>query len=64
MVFNAFGQSKTITGVITDKTDGQPVIGATVQVKGTSGGTATGHGWQLLNKRRYRRYCSYSGSSE
>jgi len=42
MVMNVFGQSKTITGLVTDKTDGQPVIGATVQVKGTSGGTATG----------------------
>ncbi|MFZ2287046.1 MAG: carboxypeptidase-like regulatory domain-containing protein [Bacteroidales bacterium] len=39
---NAFGQSKTITVVVTDKTDGQPAIGATVQVKGTSVGTATG----------------------
>jgi TonB-linked SusC/RagA family outer membrane protein len=42
VVLNVFGQSKTITGLVTDKTDGQPVIGATVQVKGTSGGTATG----------------------
>ena len=42
MVLDVFGQSKTITGLVTDITDGQPVIGATVQVKGTSTGTATG----------------------
>jgi hypothetical protein len=27
VVMNVFGQSKTITGLVTDKTDGQPVIG-------------------------------------
>src|SRR5690606_18445063 len=31
----------TITGTITDKSDGLPVIGATVLVRGTSVGTAT-----------------------
>jgi len=41
MVFNALGQEKTITGTITDKSDGLPVIGATVLVRGTSVGTAT-----------------------
>ena len=41
MVFALFGQQKTITGVITDKADGTPVIGATVLVEGTSTGTAT-----------------------
>jgi TonB-dependent starch-binding outer membrane protein SusC len=41
MVLNAFGQEKTITGTITDKSDGLPVIGATVLVRGTSVGTAT-----------------------
>lgn len=41
MVFSAFGQQKTITGVVTDLTDGLPVIGATVMVQGTSVGTAT-----------------------
>jgi len=41
MVFSAFGQQKTITGVITDKSDGLPVIGAIVIVQGTSVGTAT-----------------------
>ncbi|MBE0667769.1 MAG: carboxypeptidase-like regulatory domain-containing protein, partial [Bacteroidales bacterium] len=39
--FSVFAQEKTITGVITDKTDGLPVIGATVQVQGTATGTAT-----------------------
>lgn len=41
LVFSVFGQQKTVTGVIKDKTDGLPVIGATVLVKGTSVGTAT-----------------------
>jgi TonB-linked SusC/RagA family outer membrane protein len=39
--FSAVGQQNTITGVITDKGDGLPVIGATVLVQGTSVGTAT-----------------------
>ncbi|HUW93167.1 MAG TPA: carboxypeptidase-like regulatory domain-containing protein, partial [Bacteroidales bacterium] len=39
--FSVFAQQKTITGVIIDKTDGLPVIGATVQVQGTATGTAT-----------------------
>ncbi|MDX9728874.1 MAG: carboxypeptidase-like regulatory domain-containing protein, partial [Bacteroidales bacterium] len=42
LVFSAFGQQKTVTGTITDQSDGLPVIGATVLVKGTSVGTATG----------------------
>lgn len=41
MVFSAFGQQKTITGTVTDKSDGAPVIGATILVQGTSVGTAT-----------------------
>ena len=41
LFFSAFGQQKTVTGTITDKSDGLPVIGATVLVKGTSVGTAT-----------------------
>jgi TonB-linked SusC/RagA family outer membrane protein len=40
MGFMAMAQ-KTITGTITD-TDGEPVIGATVLIKGTTSGTATG----------------------
>jgi TonB-linked SusC/RagA family outer membrane protein len=39
--FSVFGQQKTITGVVTDKTDCLPVIGATILVQGTSVGTAT-----------------------
>ena len=34
-------QARTITGVVTQASDGEPVIGATVQVKGTARGTAT-----------------------
>ncbi len=50
LVFSVLGQQKTVTGMVTDKTDGQPVIGATVQVKGTSAGTATGvDGRYLIN---------------
>jgi TonB-dependent starch-binding outer membrane protein SusC len=41
VVFSLLGQQKTITGVITDKSDGLPVIGATVVIQGTSIGTAT-----------------------
>jgi TonB-linked SusC/RagA family outer membrane protein len=37
----ANGQQKTITGTITAAEDGQPVIGATVTVKGTSVGSVT-----------------------
>jgi TonB-dependent starch-binding outer membrane protein SusC len=41
VVFSLLGQQKTINGVITDKSDGLPVIGATVVIQGTSIGTAT-----------------------
>jgi TonB-linked SusC/RagA family outer membrane protein len=41
LVFSAFGQQKTITGVVTDNTDGLPLIGATIQVQGTSTGAAS-----------------------
>jgi TonB-linked SusC/RagA family outer membrane protein len=41
VVFSLLGQQKTVTGVITDKADGLPVIGATVMIQGTSTGTAT-----------------------
>lgn len=35
-------QSRTITGVVTDADDGEPLIGASVLVKGTTIGTVTG----------------------
>lgn len=35
------GYARTITGVVTQASDGEPIIGATVQVHGTSRGTAT-----------------------
>ncbi|MFZ0473684.1 MAG: SusC/RagA family TonB-linked outer membrane protein, partial [Bacteroidales bacterium] len=41
LVFSAFGQQKTITGVVTDSTDGLPLFGATIQIQGTSTGAAT-----------------------
>ena len=36
-----FAQSMTVTGVVTDAASGEPVIGAGVFVKGTTGGTVT-----------------------
>ena len=36
-----FAQTLTVTGVVTSKDDGQPVIGASILVKGTSNGTIT-----------------------
>lgn len=41
LTISVFAQQKSITGVITDKTDGLPVIGATIQVQGTSTGTVS-----------------------
>ncbi len=35
-------QNKTITGKITDSKDGSPIVGATVQAKGSKKGTSTG----------------------
>jgi hypothetical protein len=37
----SFAQSMKVTGKVTDKADGQPLIGATVLVAGTSTGTST-----------------------
>lgn len=39
--FQAMGQERTVTGTVTSSEDGLSVIGATVQVKGTSTGTIT-----------------------
>ena len=36
-----FAQQLTVTGVVTSKDDGQPVIGASILVKGTKNGTIT-----------------------
>ena len=46
MIFALLGltvmaQNLTVKGVVTSKTDGEPLIGATVRVQGTSQGTAT-----------------------
>jgi len=40
--FSGFSQSKTITGKVTDSKDGSPIVGATVQPKGSKNGTSTG----------------------
>lgn len=37
-----FAQTTTVTGIVVSEEDGEPVIGATVLVKGTALGTATG----------------------
>jgi iron complex outermembrane receptor protein len=45
-----FGQDKTITGTITDKTSGAPMPGVNISVKGTSAGTQSdGNGQYRLN---------------
>ena len=41
MVQLGFAQALTVTGVVTSKDDGQPVIGASILVKGTTTGTIT-----------------------
>ena len=62
LVFSAFGQQKTITGVVTDSTDGLPLIGATIQIQGTSTGAATT--WMVNIPYQQRRETSwFSGLS-
>lgn len=41
MYWSVAAQNRTISGTVTDKTDGQPIPGASVLVKGTSLGTQT-----------------------
>ncbi|MBD5279216.1 MAG: TonB-dependent receptor [Bacteroides sp.] len=41
IAISAFAQQFTATGVVTSKTDGEPLIGVGVQVKGTTRGTVT-----------------------
>ena len=41
-VSQLFSQTKTITGKVTDSKDGSPIVGATVQPKGSKNGTSTG----------------------
>ena len=40
-------QSKSISGKVLSAEDGQPIIGATVKVKGTSAGTITNVGGEF-----------------
>ncbi len=40
--FQGFSQTKTITGKVTDSKDGSPIVGASVQPKGSKTGTSTG----------------------
>ena len=40
--FSALAQEKVVTGKVTDSKDGSPVVGASVQPKGSRTGTSTG----------------------
>ena len=40
-MFAVMGFARTVTGVVTQASDGEPIIGATIQVHGTTRGTAT-----------------------
>ncbi len=42
IAFQAIAQERTVTGTVTDKTDGLPLPGVSVKVKGTNIGTSTG----------------------
>ena len=42
IAFQAIAQERTVTGTVTDKTDGLPLPGVSVKVKGTTIGTSTG----------------------
>ena len=42
IAFQALAQERTVTGTVTDKTDGLPLPGVSVKVKGTNVGTSTG----------------------
>ncbi|HQT22220.1 MAG: hypothetical protein B7X86_04825 [Sphingobacteriales bacterium 17-39-43] len=42
IAFQAVAQERTVTGTVTDKTDGLPLPGVSVKVKGTNIGTSTG----------------------
>ena len=42
--FAASAQNKTITGKVTDSKDGSPIVGVTIQVKGSRSGTTTNVG--------------------
>ncbi|MEP6748841.1 MAG: SusC/RagA family TonB-linked outer membrane protein [Bacteroidota bacterium] len=41
-VSQLFSQTKTITGKVTDSKDGSPIVGATVQPRGSKNGTSSG----------------------
>ena len=42
IAFQALAQERTVTGTVTDKTDGLPLPGVSVRVKGGTAGTSTG----------------------
>lgn len=44
----AMAQTKTVTGTVTDSFN-EPLIGASILVKGTSTGAGYRYGWQILH---------------
>ncbi len=74
MAFFSFAQQKTITGIVTNKSDNSPIIGATVQVKGKttitdnagkfSIGAAPGDNLRITNVGMKTVNITISGSSE
>ncbi|WP_395802926.1 SusC/RagA family TonB-linked outer membrane protein [Daejeonella sp.] len=42
IAFQAIAQERTVTGTVTDKTDGLPLPGVSIKVKGSNAGTSTG----------------------
>ena len=47
IAFQAIAQERTVTGTVTDKTDGLPLPGVSVKVKGSNIGTSTGGNGQF-----------------
>ncbi len=45
-------QQLEIKGLVTSSEDKQPLIGATVAVKGVPGGSGNGYGWPLHSENR------------
>ena len=57
-------QTQKVTGVVISEEDGQPVVGASVLVKGTTQGTITdvNGNFNLSNVRNLQRLCRFRTS--
>ena len=53
-----FAQNIRVTGTVTEEATGQPMPGVTIQIKGTSQGTATDMDGTLLHPGSRTRCCS------